>query len=134
MQPTFPRLILQTAPIVLSGLLLGCLVVGLGLSIFITGPQTPFFPEALLQALAIAGIAALFGFPLCLAYGLPLYALLLYKKRATYLSAFAIGALPVLLLVASRSTEWLFIGSLSVAVALSTHFSARHWPFFRALA
>jgi hypothetical protein len=135
MQPTIPRLILRTTPIVLSGLVLGCLIVGLGRSMLIAGPLTPFFPEALLESLAIASIAALIGLPVCLAYGLPLYALLLYKRRATYLSAFAIGAFPVLLLAATRNADWSFYGAFCVAIALATHFSARTFgPFSRALA
>ena len=130
MQPTFPRELLRATSAVLAGLLLGCLIVGIGFSFFIAGPQTPLFPTALLQSLSIAGIAAAFGFPLCIAYGLPAYSLLLFTGRATYLSALAAGALPALMLAFIERENWRLYGPFFITVALATHFCAKRFGCF----
>ena len=111
----------------LLGLVVGCLLIGLGMGIFRV-PPTSFsnFVAAWALGFFYALWAMVLGALPTFSYGAPLYALARLKSRASYGSALAIGSLPGLVLF--LTTHDYVILAHGAAVGLCTHFFARRRP------
>lgn len=124
---TFPRSLVRAFLSTLGGLPLGCAAVAAlsGLYIQVTGPE-PF--SSISPGWAAGGLVSFFalvyGAIPALLVGAPLYALLLHRGWATYLSAVLVGILPGLALLPIEQGLAYFFLAYGAPVAAATHFTA----------
>jgi hypothetical protein len=118
-----------------AGLIAGCVLVGIAIGLhaqFESPDRFTTLSGGWGAGLFVTVFAVIYGFFPSLLYGAPLYALLLNRGHANFLSALAIGVSPGLVLLATGS-DWagLFL-MYGVAVSLCTHLFA--WRFQRSKA
>jgi hypothetical protein len=113
----------------LGGLPLGSFIGGLTCAVvvlIVDAAGVADLPAAAGLGLMIAAIAIVVGFLPAFLYGAPLYALLVAKRRANFVSVALLGGAPGLVLVLMDPAGFGgFVLGFGIAVALATHHIAR---------